>query len=409
MKARLREQLKMADSPVSAYSNPLAAVCVASSHGFTPEADIVVQVAMKQYDFGKPEDLKTYKLLRPSTITDTVHSIFMPDENNLNADSVPLVNEGFTQGGDMTLRSTDGFDFSVHSVLLSLASPVFSDLLLTGNKREAICFSEKAKVLALMLKFIYPRPAPIISSVDLFDNALRVANKYQLESMKQRLQEQLTRVESPLSVLSNPMSVLYLASLHGLTAEAELAANLASKHYNFSQGEGLKKLLDAALTPSTAALVKLTGIPLVKTRVLTEVLFHFEHAPMTIYNDGAPFLDALACVHCRETFRNFRRQSPPEWQFRWAHWIYDEIKDRPISEWKGYFSHTNVCRSFYQPHLQPTFCAYRYCNIAPDCVCISVITDSATQFQKWANGIFEHLISRLSVIAELESRSITQF
>ncbi|KAL5634367.1 hypothetical protein ACGC1H_002433 [Rhizoctonia solani] len=352
----------------------------------------------------------SYVLLRPSNIPDTIHtSVFMSEENNLNVDSMPLVNEGFTQGGDITLRSTDGVDFSVHSVLLSLASPVFSDLLQTGNNREAIRFSEQAKVLALMLKFIYPRPAPIISSLDLFDNALRVANKYQLESMKQRLQEQLTRVESPLSVFTNPMSVLYLASLHGLTTEAELAANLASKLYDFGQGDDLKKLLDATMTPSTAALVKLTGIPLVKTRVLTDVLFHFERSPMTIYNNGAPFVDALACGNCKEMFRNFRRQSPPEWQFRWAHWIYDEIKDRPITEWKGYFNHTNVYRSFYQPDLQPTFCAYRYCDIAPECVCITVVTGSATQFQQWANGVFEHLISRLSVIAELESHSQTRF
>ncbi|KDN40281.1 hypothetical protein RSAG8_08191, partial [Rhizoctonia solani AG-8 WAC10335] len=325
----------------------------------------------------------------------------MPDQNNTNADAIPPINDGFTQGGDLTLRSTDGVEFSVHSILLSLASPVFSQLIRAWDKQEVIQSPERSEILALILKSIYPTPTPIISSVGLLSDVLWVANKYQLEGAKERLRDLLTRADSPVSIFNNPMGMLYVASLHGFTTEA----NLASKQCKFREGADLKKLLGATSTPATTALVKFTGIPLVKTRVLIEVLFHFEHSPMTIYNDGAPFVEALTCGYCRETFRNIRRQSPPEWQFRWAHWIYDEIKDRPIAEWEGYFSHSNVHRSFYQPHLQPTYCAYRHGDLAQQCLCIYVVANAATQFQQWADGVFEHLKSRLSVIAELEAQS----
>ncbi|KAG8710265.1 hypothetical protein FRC11_004695 [Ceratobasidium sp. 423] len=313
----------------------------------------------------------------------------MSNNNNLSVDSVLAINEGFTHGGDLILRSTDGLDFNVHSVLLSLASPVFSELLQIENRNEVIRFSENAEVLSLTLRFIYPRPTPIILSTDLLNHAMRVADKYQLDSMKIRLREQLVHVDSPVSVYNNPLSVLYIASAHGFTAEAELAASLASRRCDFGKGDDLKQLLDAAPIPATKSLVKLTGIPLVKTRILMEVLFCFERAPMTLYNGGSNLINALACVHCISIYKNINRQSPPEWQMRWARWIFEEIKDRQIAEWKDYFSHSNF---------------NRYYDTVVQCVCINKVNGSAEEFQSWANGVYEHLKYRLAVVAEFETQ-----
>ncbi|KAG8690063.1 hypothetical protein FRC11_014085 [Ceratobasidium sp. 423] len=181
---------------------------------------------------------------------------------------MPAINEGFTEGGDLTIQSTDGINFSVHSLFLSVASPVFSGLLKATHQNEIVRFSERAELLALVLKFIYPLPSPIIPSIDLLNEAMRVANKYQLDSMKARLREQLTLADSPVSTFSNPLGVLCVASVHGFTAEAELAAKVASKQYDFGRIDDLKMLVDAC--PATASLVKLVGIPAVKTRVLIE-------------------------------------------------------------------------------------------------------------------------------------------
>ncbi|KAG8710266.1 hypothetical protein FRC11_004696 [Ceratobasidium sp. 423] len=327
----------------------------------------------------------------------------MPGENNATTNAVPAINEGFTQGGDLTLRSTDSVDFSVDSLFLSVASPVFAELLGTENREETIRFSENAEVLALMLKFIYPKPTPTISSMELLNDALRVANKYQLDSMKVRLREQLVHVDPPVSLYANPLGVLYVASAHGFAAEAELAASNAARRCDFGEGDDLKLLLDAAPNPAITSLVKLTGIPLVKTRVLTEVLFQFERSPMTLHNNSN-LIDTLSCGHCRWIYRETTRQSAPEWQVRWARWIFEEVKNRPIVEWQGCFSHSNIRRSFYQPHLQASFCAYRCYDTVPTCDCVDTVTSAAEQFQTWANGVFEHLKSRLVVVAELETQ-----
>ncbi|KAH7325325.1 hypothetical protein B0J17DRAFT_681864 [Rhizoctonia solani] len=327
----------------------------------------------------------------------------MPTETATPKDSVFAVNEGFTQGGDLILRSTDGVNFSVHSVLLSLASSVFSELLTTGTKSEAIRFSETAEVLALMLKFIYPTPTsnPTVPSMGLLNDGMRVATKYQLNNMKNRLREQLSIVDSPVSAYANPIGALCVASMHGFTAEAELAASLASKRCDFGNGDDIKSWVDAIPDPAITALVKLAGIPLVKTRVLVDVLLHFERVPMSLGNN----INALVCPTCRETFRNCVRQSPPEWQARWAHWIFDELKDRPISDWKPLFAPLNTSRAFYQTDLTPVVYSYKTSSDNKVCTCLGVIGDNAnaTALQNWVTGVYNHLTSRLSFIAEMET------
>ncbi|KAG8690061.1 hypothetical protein FRC11_014083 [Ceratobasidium sp. 423] len=323
----------------------------------------------------------------------------MANVADIPVDSVSTINEGFKQGGDLTIRSADDVNFSVHSLFLSVASPVFSDLLKTKNQNESIRFSEKSEVLALILQFIYPLPSPIIPSLELFNATMRVADKYQLTNIKARLREQFTMADSPVSVYSNPLAALSVASVHGFIAEAELAAKFASKQYDLGKMDDLKRLIDTA--PATAALAKLIGIPAVKARVLTEVLFQFGRSPMHM-NGGN--LDSLVCGYCREPYRDFIRQSPPEWQSRWAHWIFEEIKERPIAEWKGYFNHSNFNRSFYQPHLSATFHAYKHDKSSPTCGCVGKVAGHAAQFQPWADAVYEQLKSRLTVIAELEAQ-----
>ncbi|KEP46265.1 BTB/POZ domain protein [Rhizoctonia solani 123E] len=315
-------------------------------------------------------------------------------------DSPSSSSQGFTEG-DLTIQSADGVNFQVHASILCVASPVFSDLLKGRKNDEIVRLSENAAVLALMLNFIYPKPTPIIKSMNLMNDAVRVANIYQLDSMKTRLREQLVLVASPVSVHANPFGALCVASTHGFVPEAKLAAENALKQYNFGKGEDLTNLVNATQNPATAELVKLTGVPLVKTRVLVDVLFHSERAPMKLDKN----IDVLACVNCRGAFRNYSRQSSPEWQARWALWIFDEIKDKPISEWESLFSPSNVLKAFSQSHLSRNVYSYTKGLEYRTCTCLDVIENStnATALQSWVNGVYEHLMSRLAPVAELEA------
>jgi hypothetical protein len=311
-----------------------------------------------------------------------------------------LYNAGFTEGGDLTIQSSDGIDFSVHSLFLSEASPIFSELLKPDNRAKLIKFSDDAEVLALTLKFIYPKPTPVITSMRLLDDAVRVANTYQLESMRSRLREQLVLVDSPVSVYNNPFGALCVAATHDFVPEAKLAAELSSRKYTFEKEGDLRDLVDATRGPATAALVKLTGVPLVKTRVLVDVLFHFERKPMSLSSNTELF-----CANCRETFRDTSRQSPPEWQSRWALWTFNEAKDRVISEWRSLFNSSAIRKAFCQSHLSLTVYCFRKFLDYRTCTCLDTIgaPQNESALQNWLNGVYEHLKSRLALMEELEA------
>jgi hypothetical protein len=324
----------------------------------------------------------------------------MPEEINLISAPIPAANEGFTQGGDLILRTIDGVDFRVHSLFLSVASPVFSNLLKSESRKEVVCFSENAELTSLMLQFIYPRPTPTIASMKPPNDALRVANKYQLENMKSGLCEQMMMANSPVSAYNDPLAALHVAFTHNFTTGVELASSVVSKTYEFGTIDDLKKLLNTSPSPATAALLSLVGIPLIKTRVLTEALFRFNCSPMIITEN----LNSMMCSLCRAAFTNSAGRHQPEWQTRWASWIFDNIKSRPISDWKDFFNQSNIHKAFYQPHLSSQVLFYNDSGVGRGaCTCMSLLLGPPHgTFRTWADGVYKNLESRLGFIMDLE-------
>ncbi|KAG8785446.1 hypothetical protein FRC12_017558 [Ceratobasidium sp. 428] len=90
-------------------------------------------------------------------------------------------------GGDVTLCSTDGVKFCVHSAILSVASSVFRDMLAVGTagKDQVVDLTEDGKTLSLMLDFIYPvHKTPTILERTILHSYLEVARKYDLRQEK---------------------------------------------------------------------------------------------------------------------------------------------------------------------------------------------------------------------------------
>ncbi|KAI0057450.1 hypothetical protein BV25DRAFT_1920157 [Artomyces pyxidatus] len=118
---------------------------------------------------------------------------------------------------DIILRSSDNVDFHVHKLLLSMASPVFSDMFSaprlasssssTGDEMKdglpIIHVTEDEHTIELMLKFCYPRtccPSPSLNDFDSISRAMHVANKYQVDficdAVVFRLEDDVTPVDS---------------------------------------------------------------------------------------------------------------------------------------------------------------------------------------------------------------------
>jgi hypothetical protein len=94
---------------------------------------------------------------------------------------------------DLILRSSDGTLFHVHSVILSMSSPVFRDMLTVptnpDTQDDPVELTENAKVLSTLLNIVYPNKHgfEIDCLVDLV-NVKYAAEKYDMQNVVQDLQ-----------------------------------------------------------------------------------------------------------------------------------------------------------------------------------------------------------------------------
>ncbi|KAJ7142265.1 hypothetical protein C8R44DRAFT_592907, partial [Mycena epipterygia] len=112
-------------------------------------------------------------------------------------------------GADVILRSSDGIDFRVHRLVLSLASPFFTSMFtlpqpISESQVRTIPVSESALVLDRSLRFWYPGAEPIVGQTldELREMLEALILKYDMQfiltSAKQQLRAHLG--EDPVAV-----------------------------------------------------------------------------------------------------------------------------------------------------------------------------------------------------------------
>ncbi|KAJ6525932.1 hypothetical protein DFH09DRAFT_1046323 [Mycena vulgaris] len=118
--------------------------------------------------------------------------------------------------GDVILRSSDGIDFHVHRLVLSLASPFFKQMFTLPQPNAepgvpAILVSESALVLDRALRFWYPGAVPILSqTLDELQQMLEcLLMKYDIQSIIPFAQHQLRGYME-----GDPVSVFAIACRH---------------------------------------------------------------------------------------------------------------------------------------------------------------------------------------------------
>jgi hypothetical protein len=133
---------------------------------------------------------------------------------------------------DITLRTSDNFDFHVYKIILSLASPVFKDMFTLPQSQIApqdafadgqaiIPLSEDSQTTERFLKFCYPSVDPELETLEEVQSTLEMMSKYDVGDVKGRLVKILM---SPKFVEKQPVRVFAIAYRYGLEAEARLAA-----------------------------------------------------------------------------------------------------------------------------------------------------------------------------------------
>ena len=135
------------------------------------------------------------------------------------------------QDTDIVLRSSDGKEFHVHSLVLRLASAVFQDMFNLPRPTEppsqtpAIDISESSDILQPFLQYLYPRSPPTVSDLPMWEALYTIADKYIAEGVMKSLQDILLHK----FLVVFPLRVYAIASRWGIAEVAKIASTRTLK------------------------------------------------------------------------------------------------------------------------------------------------------------------------------------
>jgi len=127
---------------------------------------------------------------------------------------------------DVILRSSDGTEFRVHRLILSLASPIFQGMFNLPQPTEpssqtpSIDVPEPSDILQPFIQYLYPRSPPEISDIPMWAALYTIADKYNAEAVMDLLKDVLVSR----FLEASPLRVHALASYWGFEEVAKIAS-----------------------------------------------------------------------------------------------------------------------------------------------------------------------------------------
>ncbi|KAG8762361.1 hypothetical protein FRC11_009664 [Ceratobasidium sp. 423] len=285
--------------------------------------------------------------------------------------------------GDLTLKSSDGVKFQVHTILLGLSSSVFREMFANGTRdvNESVNVGEDSEALSILLRCVYPNEMPTLDSLREFKIALEAAHKYDMPGVTRALDQQLCLglKNDPTSEIFDPLGVFHLASLYALRETGRTAVRMVTiDKYDLRNPSKLVDL--AARCPSSSKIIGLVGVQGARTKILSRILFSFHAHPMRWKVSNKP-RHYIMCDGCREFLEDRGlRSSPPAWLVCWASHAYQQLLSNSPDQVPELFDVRVLARLEGQ---YPT-------SVCDDCV--SEIESDATlrtKFREWADGIRE--------------------
>lgn len=299
-------------------------------------------------------------------------------------------------GGDVMLRSTDGAEFLVHSIVLALASSVFEGLSVVGTNKDTVDLSETADTVSLMLRFIYPNSKPpTMTGFEMLLRCLHIAQKYDLQSMLDTLDEQLSTNTTPQSLLHLSPSNIHALALQFNLPKAKLAAAplVLTNELDFCNPSILKKAVNSH---SPASLIRLTAIQGTRARILADVLFQFYKWPIAPGEDKDNFFYEMSCEACQKWLRRCVKSeareglydlNPPSWLLAWSTLVYETLLATPLEK----------SNHLFDARIMDRFKESR--NVCQECLDDFWKWDhQRTCFNLWAEDVKDELDSRLDSV-----------
>ncbi|KAH8105110.1 hypothetical protein BXZ70DRAFT_505329 [Cristinia sonorae] len=131
---------------------------------------------------------------------------------------------------DFIIRSSDDINFHVYKLIMSISSPIFSDMFEVANPEPVrlgsppelpfVCVAENSKTLDAILRFLYPNISYVLpQDVSLIRAVLEAARKYELSTVRSAAVEALAKC-----VGTKPLPVYAIACQYGIEDIARAAA-----------------------------------------------------------------------------------------------------------------------------------------------------------------------------------------
>jgi hypothetical protein len=291
-------------------------------------------------------------------------------------------------GGDVSLKSCDGVIFLAHSMLLGMASKVFSDMFTSPTVADAVELAEDAEAISIMLAFIYPVMRPPIDTIPLFEKAVRVAHKYDIDVLFKTLDQ--TGIQQPGLVRRHPLRVFILAAEYGLRETQAHAAKLVwLQDRSTLSPEGLVQL--AKEFPNSAHIIGLVGVQLIRPGILGALLNQGNMAYQTWPVRGSGYyISCSSCLQKYTTTNEGRIYYRPGWLIAWASSLHSALMSSPLSECDKYFQGSYI---------------WELKRIGGCCsACIEMSFSQRAEFDKWAADtrlLLETELAKLDVLYTL--------
>ncbi|CEL51993.1 hypothetical protein RSOLAG1IB_00530 [Rhizoctonia solani AG-1 IB] len=296
-------------------------------------------------------------------------------------------------GGDLTLRSSDGVEFRVHTLLLHIASTVFGDMFQIGtNNHQVLDLAEDSQTLSLMLEHIYPVKSPIIDSFDKLEKCLAVAQKYDIKGMMGNLDAELRCGAKSELVAGDPLRACVLADSFGLSEAGKVLARLVDRNTHLLTPEALTRL--RTLSPRSELSVRLVGTQAARATILSEILFGFTQYPMNPSTNPARAIPI--CQSC-DKIRCSNVVFIPSWMVHWSHSVYKilithDYRDLPPT-----------C-NFLDPELLPRLAQQPKVNASMVCTKCVGTAKGSEEYATWVSRVRDLVDSRLRSLDNLYER-----
>ncbi|QRV86704.1 The BTB (BR-C, ttk and bab)/POZ (Pox virus and Zinc finger) domain [Ceratobasidium sp. AG-Ba] len=287
-------------------------------------------------------------------------------------------------GGDVTIKSKDGTIFTVHSVLLSLASSVFSGLFSVASKQDTIQLADDGESIALMLAFTYPSSFVTIDSFQALEKSLEMAQKYDVPGILKTLDFIIPHEQKDKNLAhKDPVRVFRLATRHGLRETQTFSAGLIEpKHCDFHDPTQLRKF--AQQFPDSAHLIGLVGAQGVRLKIICSVLFCFESGIAPILPRIPRHEDEImACKTCYDRQRVDKLDCHdyfPSWLPGWSWIAFTELSSKPLAD----------CQEVFKAGVLSRTVGFSGDACVP-CLRAARNAGSGQMFNVWANSINEIL------------------